>query len=315
MDLCSIIIVTHNNLHYTKQCLESIIRITDYHPYELILVDAHSTDGTLEYLNSKPEVKLVKLEKNYPYSYSLNKGIQVAKGEYLCFMNNDTIAVEPKWLKILIECLEKDVKIGIAGPRLCNEDLSITRTREHKLIEGNQLPRYILPDGRHVPIWSPDNTITPCTYVVGACFVIRHKLIDVVGLFDEGFFFSYDETDYCVRTWEAGKKVVCNTWAKVVHLGFKTTKAVTDKDYDYDIHNYEDPEKRFYGKHTSKDFEMILRQAKGSARFWVWKILYNTDRFFGLIRQGIATIREEGFRISVSRMAHYLFHGRKDRRT
>jgi GT2 family glycosyltransferase len=281
LSLCSIIVVTHNNLKYTRQCLESIIRITDYYPFELIVVDANSTDGTLEYLCSVPEVRLVRLEKNYPYSYSINRGIEAAKGEFLCFMNNDTIIVQPEWLNILIECAKSEARIGIVGPRLCSQNL-VDGTRRDQ--EG--LPRYILPDGSHVNIWSSNDTVTPCTYVVGACFLVKRKLIDDIGLFDEGFFFAYDETDYCLRAWKAGRKVVCNTWTSVVHLVNKTKSAVTDKDYEYNIHDYEDPEKRFYRKHSSKDFEMILRQAKGPAHFCLWKIRYKAHKALDLVRQG-----------------------------
>lgn len=271
MSLCSIIVVTHNNLKYSRQCLESIIGITDYDPFELIVVDANSTDGTLEYLHSRPEVRLVRLEKNYPYSYSLNRGIEVAKGEYLCFMNNDTMIVKPEWLKTMIECANSDARIGIVGPRLSNQDLVNSKKQDK-----SQLPRYIMPDGHHINIWPSNDKVTPCTYVVGACFLVKRQLIDKIGLFDEGFFFAFDETDYCLRTWKAGKKVVCDTRATVVHTGSKTLEAVTDEDYEYDVHDYEDPAKRFHRKHSPKDFEMILRQAKGLVRFYLWKIQYKT---------------------------------------
>src|SRR5450759_1376497 len=111
----------------------------------------------------------------------------------------------------------------------------------------------------NINIWPSNDRVSPCTYVGGACFVLKRKLIDRVGLFDEDFFFAYDDVDYCLRTWKAGKKVVCNTRSTVVHLVMKTRKAVTDKDYEYNIHDFEDPEKRFYRKHSSKDFEKILR--------------------------------------------------------
>jgi GT2 family glycosyltransferase len=272
--------VTHNNLSYTKQCLESLIRITKYHPYELIVVDANSTDGTLEYLRSKPEVRLVCLEKNYPYSHSLNRGIKAAKGEFLCFINNDTIIVQPEWLNILIECAENDEKIGVVGPRLYRQHL-VNSTRGDEW----QCARYITPDGKHINIWPSNDTVTPCTYVVGACFLLKSELIDKVGLFDEGFFFGYDDVDYCLRTWKAGRKVVCNTRSTVVHMVMKTRKAVTDKDYEYNIHDFEDPEKRFYRKHSSKDFEKILRQAKGSFHFYLWKIQERTSKAMELVRR------------------------------
>jgi GT2 family glycosyltransferase len=221
LKLCSIIVVTHNNLEYTKQCLESTIRKTDYHPFELIVVDAHSTDGTLDYLRSKPEVRLVPLEKNYPFSYSLNKGIQAAKGEYLCFMNNDILVVQPDWLKILVDCIDNDKRIGIVGPKLLNynddrqvrkKSLStlIIKTQAVRWGEGTQLPRYMCPDGKEYKILVEDDTTIACTYVMGACFLAKRRLIDIVGFFDERFFFAYDETDYCVRSWKTGRKVVCN---------------------------------------------------------------------------------------------------------
>jgi O-antigen biosynthesis protein len=273
--------VTHNNLDYTRQCLESITRITKYHPFELIVVDANSTDGTLDYLHSKTEVRLLCLEKNYPYSYSINRGIEVAKGEFLCFINNDTIIVQPEWLSILIECAKNDEKIGIVGPRLCRPHL-LNSTRGDEW----QCARYITPDGNHINIWPSNGRVKTCTYVGGACFVLRSNLIGSVGLFDEGFFFAYDDVDYCLRTWKAGKKVVCNTRSTVVHMVMKTRKAVTDKDYEYNIRDFEDPEKRFYRKHSSRDFEKILRQAKGPFHFYLWKIQKRTSRLLDLVTRG-----------------------------
>jgi len=300
LSLCSIIIVTHNNLEYTEQCLESIIKVTRYNPYELIVVDAHSTDGTLEYLRSKPEIELVCLEKNFPYSYSVNRGIRAAKGQYLCFMNNDVIIVQPKWLTELVHCAQSDERIGIVGPKQCNKDLSV-----------NSAGRDILPNGRHLSIWPPDNTVTPCTYVVGACFLAKRQLVDQIGLFDEKYFFAYDETDYCLRAWKAGRKVVYDTSSIIVHLISKTLKAVTDNDYEYDIHNYEDPEKRFYKKYSSEDFEMVLRQSKGVIGFYLFKIHHKNrklEKAVDLVGQGIETIREEGLRVFFRKTSDYALH-------
>jgi GT2 family glycosyltransferase len=322
LSLCSIIVVTHNNLALTKQCLDSLIAKTKYHPYEVIVVDSHSTDGTGEYLASRPEIKTLFLEKNFPYSYSLNRGIKAAKGEYLCFMNNDIIIVQPDWLKTLVTCINNDAEIGIVGPKLCDQNSWTTnrtvvrRSRFTKLItktspinwgEGTQLPRYIYPDGKEYKILVEDDTITPCTYVMGACFLAKRQLIDIVGLFDEGFFFAYDETDYCVRSWKAGRKVVCSTYAKVVHLVGKTIKAVTANDYEYDTGRFENPATRFYTKHSSKDFEMILKKAKGPTRFLLWKIQYGMTKALDLYRQGIRTIHDDGLMAFLKKAQYYLF--------
>jgi GT2 family glycosyltransferase len=328
LELCSIIIVTHNNLEYTKQCLESIIRKTRYDKIELIVVDAHSTDGTLEYLSSTPEVRVVSLERNYPYSYSLNQGIQAAKGRYLCFMNNDIVIIQPNWLNLLVICAESDEKIGIVGPKFygSNQSLisvdcqSVRRFRFSKFFiktskiiwgEGTQLPRFIYPDGEEYKILVEDDSITPCTYVVGACFLVKRKLIDKVGFFDEEFFFAYDETDYCVRSWKKGFKVVCNAKAKVIHLVGKTMKIVTEKDYDYDINRYENARVKFFRKHSSKDFELILKQAKGPAIFYLWKTKYDILGGLRVIGQGIKIIRTKGFIFFFRRAYHYIFQHKK----
>jgi GT2 family glycosyltransferase len=327
LKLCSIIVVTHNNLEYTIQCLDSIIKKTNYDNFELIVVDAHSTDGTLEYLRSILEMRIVYLEKNYPYSYSLNKGIQAAKGEYLCFLNNDILIIQPDWLNLLVECAEKEAEIGIVGPKFCNLDelkidcystyksrISKLFVRSSKIVwgEGTQMPRYIFPDREEYKIHVVDDTITPCTYVMGACFLVKRSLIDTVGLFDEKFFFSYDETDYCVRAWKAGFKVVCNSKAKVVHLVGKTMKVVTNKDYEYDTSIYENAKVRFFRKHSSEDFERILKKSKGLFNFYIWKIGYKTQKKLYVVVQGIATIRTKGFVFFLRRARYYILK-RKDR--
>ena len=268
MKLCSIIVVTHNHLDLTKQCLDSIIKITDYAPTEIIVVDSHSSDGTVEYLRSRTEIKLVCLDMNYPYSYSVNRGIEAAKGEYLCLINNDTIFVQPEWLKKLIQCAENDPRIGIVGPKLCKKDLSPS------LVDAG---RNIFPDttdGTGFAVKPSNNNVTLVTYVVGACFLLKRELIRKIGFFDEKFFFAFDETDYCLRAWKAGFRVVYCTSSYVVHLGSQTFKIVTKNDYEYDVNKYEDSAKRFYTKHSSKDFEMVLKEIKGPLNFCLWYINY-----------------------------------------
>jgi len=196
LSLCSIIIVTHNNLALTKQCLDSLFSKTKYYPYEVIVVDAHSNDGTREYLASKPDVKSVPLEKNFPYSYSLNRGLEVAKGKFLCIMNNDIVIIQSDWLTILTENAIQDKEVGIVGPLFCNDASSYdntprsnrkhlpkfwTRTSPVKWGERTQLPRYIYPDGKERKILIGDSGITACTYVMGACLVARRELLDSVG--------------------------------------------------------------------------------------------------------------------------------------
>ncbi len=75
--LTSIVIVTHNQLEYTRQCLDSVRRLTD-EPYELIVVDNGSTDGTVEYLRAMPGVRLIVNDGNRGFPAAANQGIAAA---------------------------------------------------------------------------------------------------------------------------------------------------------------------------------------------------------------------------------------------
>ena len=115
----SIIMVTFNKLEYTKQCLESIIRNTEYPNYEIIIVDNASVDGSVQYIqefeHSTKGVSFIRNDKNLGFAAANNMGANSATGDYLVFLNNDTI-VTPGWLQELLYCLNKYPLAGMIGP-------------------------------------------------------------------------------------------------------------------------------------------------------------------------------------------------------
>lgn len=98
--MISIITAVHNGLAFNKIYLECLRKYT-HHPFELIIIDNASTDGTREFFLQQGCVVIAN-EANYSYPHCQNQGIAVAKGEYLFFLNNDLI-VGPEWDKLLIE--------------------------------------------------------------------------------------------------------------------------------------------------------------------------------------------------------------------
>ena len=88
----SIILVTYNNLTYTKKCINSILRNTAYPNYEIVIVDNNSTDGTKEYLKSLrfDNIKIQLNENNRGFAGGNNDGLELADGKYLILLNNDT---------------------------------------------------------------------------------------------------------------------------------------------------------------------------------------------------------------------------------
>jgi GT2 family glycosyltransferase len=98
--MISIITAVHNGLAFNKIYLEYIRKYT-HHPYEVIIIDNASTDGSREFFKANG-CKVIENSLNYSYPYTQNQGIREATGEYLFFLNND-IVVSPSWDKHLIE--------------------------------------------------------------------------------------------------------------------------------------------------------------------------------------------------------------------
>ena len=115
--LTSIIVLSYNTLHYTRKTIESIILHTN-EPYEIIIVDNASTDGSVKYLNfiqsRYDNIKAVFNEKNIGFSAANNQAVKYARGKYLMILNSDVI-VPRGWLSNLINSLNSDSKIGAVG--------------------------------------------------------------------------------------------------------------------------------------------------------------------------------------------------------
>ncbi len=124
MPLVSIIIVNYSEKDLLADCLSSLKKTT-YDNLEIIVVDNNSKDESVEFLLKEyPEIKVIKLEKNYGFAIPNNIAAKSAKGKYLVFLNNDTI-VKPEWLIELVEVLEKNDEIKIAQSLLVKPNGSV----------------------------------------------------------------------------------------------------------------------------------------------------------------------------------------------
>lgn len=225
--LTSIVILARNQLEYTKKCLESIGRCTDV-PYELVIVDNGSTDGTAEYLaefrasRSKPDacraVKVVRHEANLGYAAGNNSGMAVSEGAYVCIMNND-IVVTPGWLDRLTRLAEYDPRIGIVGPmsnRVSGQQLAQGVSYDQDLLRGL--------DG-FAERWAGESErrYETAPRLVGFCMLVKRAVIERIGGFDDGFGIgNYEDDDFCIRAAVAGFRAVIAKNCFVHHFGSRT---------------------------------------------------------------------------------------------
>jgi len=216
--LTSIIVLTHNELSFTIQCLDSIRARTD-EPYQLIVVDNASTDGTREYLRSLEGVIVVENAENRGFPAGVNQGIRVAKGRQVLLLNNDCI-VTTGWLRRLLDALHGDPVVGLVGPSSNN------------VSGGQQVPANYRDAGSIDGFawdWGADHghECMDVDRLVGFCLLIDRAVIDRIGLLDERFGIGcFEDDDYCRRAIKAGFRLIHARGAFVHHYGSRTFRGV-----------------------------------------------------------------------------------------
>jgi GT2 family glycosyltransferase len=194
LPLVTVIIVTLNNLNLLRNCLRSLFA-QDYGAIEIVVVDNGSDEDVCGMLAAEfPEIRMVRLDKNYGFAGGNNRGIETAQGKYIALINNDAVAA-PQWISSLVATAESDANIGAAA--------SI-------IIDGNQ-PEVldscgvgIALDGmsRQAMRGMPVPQLTQPAKVLlfsGCACLLRMEALNDVGLFDEDFFAYCEDTDLGVH--------------------------------------------------------------------------------------------------------------------
>ncbi|OGX68204.1 MAG: hypothetical protein A2189_01475 [Paenibacillus sp. RIFOXYA1_FULL_44_5] len=208
----SIVIATFNKLDYTKQCIESIRQYTAAGSYEIIVVDNHSTDGSLDWLKAQPDIRFIANENNLGFPIACNQGMEIAVGDNILLLNNDTI-VTARWLDNLLKCLYSREEIGAVGP-ITNYSINEqavpvtykTMDEMHQFADRcNQ---------SNSSEWEERLTL------VGFCVVFKKPVIDKIGLLDERFSpGNYEDDDYSYRIRQAGFEMMLCKDTYIHHYG------------------------------------------------------------------------------------------------
>jgi len=219
----SIIIPTFNALHFTKRCLASL-RLTTRFPYEIIVVDNGSTDGTREFIESQKDVQLIKSDFNLGYAGACNLGIRSSDSKYVVISNNDIIFT-PNWLSHLVDTSEVNESVGLVGPvtnhasgyhvqpfRPYKDNIGLFR--ESKRIYAENKGSYMF-----VPL------------LIFFCTLIKRKTIDTIGVLDPNLGLGgCDDLDYSFRNRMAGLASLLDLSVFVHHFCSKT---YSSNDLDY----------------------------------------------------------------------------------
>ena len=230
----SIVIPHWNNVDVLSECLESILN-TDFENFETIVVDNASTDNSVASVRSNyPNVKLIENEKNYGYAGGCNIGAEAASGDYLIFLNNDTVQ-EKDWISNLIKTINSDDKIAAVQPKILNYyDRNVF---DYAGGSGGHMDIYCFPfaRGRIFSFQENDegqyNNKEKCFWSSGTCFMVRRELFQKSGGFDESFFAHMEEIDLCWRLYAMGFEVWVEPNSVVYHKNALTLPMYSHKKY------------------------------------------------------------------------------------
>lgn len=207
--LTSIIILTYNKLDYNKLCIESIREYTEPGSYEIIVIDNHSTDGTVEWLKGQEDISLILNSENIGFPAGCNQGIKAANGDSILLLNNDTI-VTPNWLANLKKCLFSSSDIGAVGAvtNSCSNFQSVVC--EYSSIK--EMIRFAQQFNNSNPeLW--ENR----TRLVGFCMLMKTEVVAQIGLLDERFSpGNFEDDDYSLRIRNAGYRLIL-CWDTFIH--------------------------------------------------------------------------------------------------
>lgn len=244
----SILIPNHNHHRVLKKCLKSILTLTTYENYEILILENNSTEketfAFYEKITENPKIQVLEMKENeFNYSKIINFGVKHATGDFILQLNNDTKLLTPDWLENFIGYAQNK-EIGAVGARLYYPDKSIQHAGiAYGIAEkaGNLLVG--LPYGTH-DTFGREAATRNVSAVTGACLFARREIYEEVGFMDEELFkVAFNDVDFCLKILEKGYRVVYNPYVELIHDESKTR-------------GYEDtPEKKNRFERETKNFQ------------------------------------------------------------
>ncbi len=221
LPLVSIIIPTRDQAALLQRCLTSIREKTDYAPIEIVIVDNGSTKPeTHAFLNDlalDPRIQIVTDGAEFNFSRLINRGVRIARGEILAFLNDDIETDKSDWLREMVSRAIQP-EVGAVGARLWYPD---GRLQHAGVVLGlHGVARHAFQRFLPQPVALMNRTfILSQNYsaVTAACMVLRKTGFDDVGGFDENLPNNFNDVDFCLRLRERGLQIIWTPYADLIH--------------------------------------------------------------------------------------------------
>ncbi len=282
--LLSIIIVNYETPDYTLDCIRSIYKNPPSYPYEIILVDNGSRDGSLELIRKEaPEVVAIETGSNLGFSKANNLGINNARGEFILLLNSDTKILDNS-IDRMVDSLQEQPEVGAVGARQLDGKGKLQLSWGAFPTFVSEIYRKLL----HYRLSINDLKIrdyleekfsgtSEVDWVSGSCLMTRKQTLHEAGLLDQNFFMYFEDIDLCRRIQDAGWRILYNSDITIVHYGGVSAK----KNLLQVLVEYRHSQVYFTRKYYGLKGVLVLKTlllAKYGMNFLRWSAVYASEK-------------------------------------
>jgi len=251
----SVILVNYNDRAHLPACLSSLEKALASLSAEVILVDNQSSDWSLELIRSLfPWVRLIENDQNVGFPRANNIGFKQSRGDYVLFLNTDTVVPESAAAALLAE-IKARPKAGAVGPALIHENGRFQVSFGKKVGFFPEIRQKIILNPYHRIALRHSRRARAVGWLSAACLLTRRTAVEAAGLFDEVFFLYFEDIDLCRRISDKGFKLIFLPAVRISHIGGAATSVRRWRSRL----EYRRSQLRFYKKHASRLSLGLLR--------------------------------------------------------
>lgn len=272
----SIIILNYNVRYFLELCIDSVIKATKDIEAEIIVIDNNSPDDSCEMVRARfPHIKLIENKENAGFPKGNNIGVAVAKGEYICILNPDTVVAEDTFTSIL-KFAKAEANLGIVGCRLIDGRGNFLAESKRgvptpfvaftKVTALYKIFPKVQAFNKYYMSSVAEFNLAKAEILVGAFMVMKRTLYLEVGGFDEDCFMYSDDIDLSYTILKSGRDNYYFPKTSVIH--YKGESTIKDETY---MNRFRDAMNFFYKKHfkVSPTFNVMMKM--GSYFFMTFK--------------------------------------------
>ena len=224
MKKLGVIILNWNGLNLLQQFLPAAVEHTQGDEVDLIVADNGSTDGSIEWVESKfPQLKIIRFDKNYGFAEGYNKAIEMTRYPFTILLNSD-VEVTPEWWQPLLRFMEQNPDVGAVQPKI--KSYNNKEYFEYAGAAGGYLDALGYPycrgrlfDQIEKDEGQYDGPAADVCWASGATLTVRTDVYLKLGGLDPLFFAHMEEIDLCCRMLSAGYRVCAISDSEIYHLG------------------------------------------------------------------------------------------------